>query len=117
MNEFKISNEDQNYNTLIGEDKSGIDKFLEKLKKSTFEVLSILLKDEEEEGVFMFCIQTTFDYIQMLEFIFNEKINHVKTFLLDRSGRPIACCSRSSQSFHFSKLVPISEIHSTGLST
>ena len=65
------------YNYILGNEKSGIDKFLQDVKDSTFSVLFVLLKEEDGEGILVFSVQTIADYIQMLEFIFNEKINHV----------------------------------------
>lgn len=57
-----MKGENGDYNYMSEVEKTGVDKFFADLKESTFAVLFVLLK-EEDEGVLMFCFQTTLDYI------------------------------------------------------
>jgi hypothetical protein len=57
-------------------EKQGGGNILQNLKIGTFEVLNLLLKNESEEIIY-FSVQTIIDYIQMLGFIFDAKINPV----------------------------------------
>jgi hypothetical protein len=53
----------------------GFDYFIMEIKSIIFNVLFVLLKEEEQdENLFMFYVQTAADYIQMHTFPFNEKI-------------------------------------------
>ena len=68
------SDKDKQY---INADKRSIfDKFLDEVKISVFSVLFVLLK-EDSGGILYFALENLMDYIQMHEFIFNDKINSV----------------------------------------
>ena len=55
---------------------TGFDKFLADLKVSTFQVLYIALK-EDENSLFGMFIDNATDYVQMLQFVFHAKIMSV----------------------------------------
>lgn len=53
-------------------------KFKNELKKATFSILFILLKDEEDiDNLIFFAVPIVMDYLQILNFVFNDKINHL----------------------------------------
>ena len=54
----------------------GIDKFFDDLKTSIFNVLFVLLKDEDENMLLLYS-GVAVDYAQMHYFPFNDKIAHV----------------------------------------
>lgn len=64
---------DKTDDLLLTPEKSGIEKFLKEMKKSAFAVIYVLL-EEEDQGLFRLFIENAIDYIQMLQFIFHEKI-------------------------------------------
>jgi hypothetical protein len=68
--------EDKTDENFITTEKSGIDVFLRDLKKSTFSVLYVLLK-EEDSGLIRLFIENITDYLQMLQFIFHDKIKRI----------------------------------------
>ena len=57
-------------------EKSGFEKTLKDIKDSTFAVLFVLLK-EEDGGIFSVFFENVIDYLQMLQFIFNNKIKRI----------------------------------------
>lgn len=62
--------------SIIAEEKQGFEKFTSELKESVFQVLYLILKDEEE-GLIGFFFETALDYLQNLAFAFYEKIYSV----------------------------------------
>ena len=62
--------------SIITEEKQGFEKFTSELKESVFQVLYLILKDEEE-GLIGFFFETALDYLQNLAFAFYEKIYSV----------------------------------------
>ncbi|KAL4460691.1 hypothetical protein ABPG72_017167 [Tetrahymena utriculariae] len=57
-------------------EESSLESFFLKIKNISFQVLSVLLKNEEEE-VFMIFIMTGADYMQMHSFPFHAKLQHI----------------------------------------
>ncbi len=55
---------------------SGFEKFSRDFKLSIFGVLFVLLKDDEEDLLFLY-VSTFLDYAQMLFFPFSESVNSV----------------------------------------
>jgi hypothetical protein len=64
----------------LANEKTDSGGILQAIKKSTFSVLYVLLK-EEDGGILRFFLENVIDYLQMFEFIFNEKVKHVTLFL------------------------------------
>jgi hypothetical protein len=62
--------------SIITEEKQGFEKFTSELKESVFQVLYLILKDEEE-GLIGFFFETALDYLQNLAFAFYSKIYSV----------------------------------------
>ncbi|EAR82220.2 PAS domain S-box protein (macronuclear) [Tetrahymena thermophila SB210] len=55
---------------------SSLEAFIQKIKNITFQVLSVLLKNEEEDVLGMY-FAVAVDYLQMFSFPFNKKLKHV----------------------------------------
>lgn len=68
--------EEKNNEFMLTPEKSGIDKLLKDIKDSAFSVIYVLL-EEEDQGLFRLFIENAIDYIQMLQFIFHQKIQGV----------------------------------------
>ncbi|KAL4452981.1 hypothetical protein ABPG73_000907 [Tetrahymena malaccensis] len=58
------------------EESSSLEAFLQKIKNITFQVLSVLLKNEEEDVLSLY-FAVTADYLQMFSFPFNKKLKHI----------------------------------------
>ena len=66
------------YQNFVGvKEKTKIQLFISEVKNAVFSVLFVLLKEEEEEGRRTKIIETTFEYFQTINFIFNPKIREV----------------------------------------
>ncbi len=59
---------------LFNEGRSGINRFLQELKNSIFNVLFVLLKDEDENLLFLY-FGVAVDYVQMHYFPFSDTVN------------------------------------------
>jgi hypothetical protein len=68
--------EKKSYDNLIDtKQKSAIEKFTDEIKNLTFSVLYVLLKEESgDENVLIFCVQTLLDYLQIIQFLFNDNL-------------------------------------------
>jgi hypothetical protein len=68
--------EKKSYDNLIDtKQKSTIEKFTDEIKNLTFSVLYVLLKEEADDGnMLIFCLQTLFDYLQLIQFLFNDTL-------------------------------------------
>ena len=62
---------------LQGREKSKFERFIDGIKNATFAVLFVLLKEEDDGNLLLFIIPTIFDYLQIMQFIFHKKINHL----------------------------------------
>src|SRR3990167_3357964 len=71
-----MQNEKDTENIYITQEKTGFDQFLYDLKQSTFSVIYVLLKEEDSSILGVFFENIT-DYLQLLQFIFNQKIQTV----------------------------------------
>lgn len=71
---------DKTDDLLLTPEKTGIEKFLKEIKFSAFEVIYVLL-EEEDLGLFRLFMENAIDYAQMLQFIFHQKIQ--KTWKAD----------------------------------
>jgi hypothetical protein len=62
--------------TSYEQEKRGFDKFITELKDSVFQVLYLILKDEDST-FFSLIINVGVDYLQLIAFSFDDKINAV----------------------------------------
>ncbi|KAL4460692.1 hypothetical protein ABPG72_017168 [Tetrahymena utriculariae] len=65
------------------EESSSLEAFFQKIKNITFQVLSVLLKNEDEDLLSLY-FAVIVDYLQMYSFPFNKKLKHIwkaSTFL------------------------------------
>jgi len=62
--------------SFISEEKQGLDKFTSDLKESVFQVLYLILKDDDEELLGYF-FENGLDYLQNLAFAFDDQIQSV----------------------------------------
>jgi hypothetical protein len=58
-------------------EKGGFEKFWEDLKQITFDVMFVLLREEDDVNLYYTVLNTVVDYAQMLGFPFNKQINNV----------------------------------------
>ena len=72
-NQSKEDNSIQQNGAFLDDDRSSLEKFLQELKVTIFNVLFVLLKSDDD-SLFMVYVGVTFDYIQMLNFPFHYKI-------------------------------------------
>jgi len=70
------SSKESQKKSIMAEEKQGFEKFTFELKESIFQVLYLILKDEDG-GLLGFFFETALDYLQNLAFAFYEKIYSV----------------------------------------
>ena len=56
---------------------SKLEKIMNDIKNATFSVLFVLLKEEEDINLLFFIFPTIFDFLQILQFVFHEKVIHL----------------------------------------
>lgn len=76
---MKKSDSKESYqNFAIAREKSQFELFFEEIKGAVFSVLFVLLKEEEEgESRQSYMIQTVLEYLQTINFIFNQKVRSI----------------------------------------
>lgn len=59
--------------SIYEQEKKGFDKFISELRDSAFQVLYLILKDDDS-SLLAFAINILLDYLQMLAFVFEDKV-------------------------------------------
>lgn len=61
-------------NILKNSEKSGLSEIIKEVKSSLYSVIFVLLKDEDDANFLFFAVPTAGDFLQMVQFLFNNKV-------------------------------------------